>query len=65
MLSKFVNALRPSLVDIDGTGTYPDGLFAAALARQADLDASGSLRASYGQDYQVARKSNEPPRPHS
>jgi hypothetical protein len=65
VLSKFVNALRPSVIDVDGTGTYPDGLFAAAIARQADLDAGGSLRSSYGQDYLLAKKSDEPPRPHS
>jgi hypothetical protein len=65
VLNKFVNALRPSAVDFEGTGTYADGLFAAVIARQADLDAGASLRASYGQDYLVAKKSNEPLRPHS
>lgn len=63
MLSKFVNALRPAVMDVEGTGTYPDGLFASALTRQADLDASGSLRSSYSQDYMAAKKSNQPPRP--
>ncbi|WJH39839.1 hypothetical protein N7E02_24445 [Aliirhizobium terrae] len=65
MLIKFVNALRPAALDTEGTGTYPDGLFAAALMRQAQVETSGSLRSSYGQDYLAAQKFKEPPRTHS
>jgi hypothetical protein len=65
VLTKFVNALRPSALDTEGTGTYPDGLFAAALMRQAPVEAGGSLRSSYGQDYLAAQKLKEPPRTHS
>jgi hypothetical protein len=65
VLTKFVNALRPSALDTEGTGTYPDGLFAAALTRQAQVDVSGSLRSSYGQDYIAAQKLKEAPHTHS
>lgn len=65
MLTKFVNAFRPSVTDVDGTGTYPDGLFAAAIAQQLQLDGTCSLRSSYGQDYLAAKKLKEPLRPHS
>lgn len=64
VLNIFVNALRPSIMDTEGTGTYPDGLVAAALVRQGQ-DGVGSLRSSYGQDYLVAKKLNEPTRNHS
>lgn len=65
MLTKFVNALRPSVAETEGTGTYPDGLYANSLIRQGQMDVTGSLRASYGQDYLVAKKLAELPRIHS
>ncbi len=65
MLTKFVNAFRPPVADIDGTGTYPDGLFAAVIAGQSKLDGSTGLRSSYEQDYLAAKKLNEPLRTHS
>lgn len=65
MLTKFVNSFRPPVVDVEGTGTYPDGLFAAAIASQARFDGPSGLRSSYEQDYLVAKKRNEPVRPHS
>lgn len=65
MLTKFVNAFRPSVVDAEGTGTYPDGLFAAVIARQPQFDGAAGLRSSYEQDYSVAKKLNEPVRPYS
>jgi hypothetical protein len=65
VLIKFVNALRPAALDTEGTGTYPDGLFAAALMRQAQVETSGSLRDSYGRDYVLAQKLKEAPRSHS
>ncbi|WP_313200007.1 hypothetical protein [Rhizobium sp.] len=65
MLTKFVNAFRPSVADVEGTGTYPDGLFAAALANQLKFGAASGLRTSYEKDYLAAKKLNEPLRPHS
>lgn len=65
MLTKFVNAFRPPVVDIEGTGTYPDGLFAAAISAHAKFDGATGLRSSYEQDYMAAKKLNEPLRPHS
>lgn len=65
MLTKFVNAFRPSFADVEGTGTYPDGLFATSLARQGDADVGASLRMSYEQDYLAAKKLSAPPRSHS
>jgi hypothetical protein len=64
VLTKFVNAFRSPVVDAEGTGTYPDGLFAAAM-RQSKLDGTSGLRSSYEQDYLTAKKLDEPPRPHS
>jgi len=65
VLTKFVNAFRPSFADVEGTGTYPDGLFAAALANQLKFDGASGLRTSYEKDYLAAKKLNEPLRPHS
>lgn len=65
MLTKFANAFRSPVADMEGTGTYPDGLFAAAIAGQAKVDGSCGLRSSYEQDYLAAKKLNEPVRPHS
>ncbi len=65
MLTKFVNAFRPSVADAEGTGTYPDGLFAAAISNQAKSDEASNMRSSYGQDYMLAKKLNNPLRAHS
>jgi hypothetical protein len=65
VLTKFVNAFRSPVVDAEGTGTYPDGLFAAAMMRQSKLDGESGLRSSYGQDYLAVKKLDEPPRSHS
>jgi hypothetical protein len=65
VITKIVNALRPSFSDAEGTGTYADGLFASALVRQGQVDIGSSLRSSYGQDYHTAQKLSEPPRAHS
>jgi hypothetical protein len=65
VLTKLVNALRQPVIDIEGTGTYPDGLFSAVISRRTDIDGIGSLRSSYEQDYLAAKKLNEAPRAHS
>lgn len=65
MLIKFVNAFRSPVVDAEGTGTYPDGLFAAAIAGQMKFDGASGMRSSYEQDYLVAKKLKEPLRTHS
>lgn len=65
MLTKFVNAFRSPAVEAEGTGTYPDGLFAAAIAGQAKFDVATGMRSSYEQDYLIAKKLKEPLRTNS
>jgi len=65
VLTKFVNTFRPPVVDVEGTGTYPDGLFAGAISSQAKFEGASGLRSSYEQDYLAAKKLNEPFRPYS
>ncbi len=56
MLAKIISTWRFEARELDGTGTFADGVLALTLAEQYAADKEHGLRSSYGRDYTQARK---------
>jgi hypothetical protein len=56
MLAKIISTWRWAGRDIDGTGTFADGVYPLTLSDQYAFDRDHGLRSSYGRDYTSASK---------
>ena len=56
MLTKIITVLRQPINEVEGTGTFADGIFPLIAAEQSAFDKGHSMRSSYERDYVTARK---------
>lgn len=61
MLIKNLPTRRPSASELEGTGTFADGIFPLISTGQFVFDREHGLRASYGRDESVNRKREQAP----
>ncbi len=65
MITKLITSQRRPATEIDGTGTFADGVFVLNSARQLAFDRDNGMRASYTRDYLLARQLDEAPAAHA
>lgn len=56
MLTKIITVLRQPANEVEGTGTFADGVFPLTSAEQSAFDKGHSMRNSYERDYVTARE---------
>jgi hypothetical protein len=61
MITRIINVHRQATNEVEGTGTFADGIFPLTSAEQSAFDKDHSLRSSYGRDYVTIRKLEEAP----
>lgn len=56
MIIKTITVQRQPTNEVEGTGTFADGIFPLTSAERFAFDRDHGLRSSYGRDYLAARK---------
>jgi hypothetical protein len=56
MITRTITVQRQPANEVEGTGTFADGIFPLTSAEQLAFDRDHGLRTSYGRDYLAARK---------
>jgi len=61
MIIKTITVQRQPANEVEGTGTFADGIFPLTLAEQLAFDKDHGLRSSYGRDCRAVRKLDAAP----